>query len=115
MLKLKDWPPDSSFLETAPRHYVDFVEMLNRWGGGGGRTSIHPSSPAGASAWRALALTLARTRSCVPEMCHPTLGPLNLAAKLPEHAVKPDLGPKGYVACGRWVVMLGYVRARARW
>ena len=48
-------------------------------------------------------------------MCHPTLGPLNLAAKLPEHAVKPDLGPKGYVACGRWVVMLGYVRARARW
>lgn len=36
------------------------------------------------------------------EYTHPTAGPLNLAAQLPEQgAVKPDLGPKSYIAYGR--------------
>ncbi|CAN6277290.1 unnamed protein product [Urochloa humidicola] len=30
----------------------------------------------------------------------PKCGPLNLAVKLPEHVIKPDLGPKTYIAYG---------------
>jgi lysine-specific demethylase 3 len=33
-------------------------------------------------------------------------GPLNLAAALPRTAIKPDLGPKSYIAYGRCAVML---------
>lgn len=36
----------------------------------------------------------------MPEYCHPE-GPLNLAGYLPNNDVKPDLGPKSYVAFGR--------------
>ena len=35
------------------------------------------------------------------EVTHPVAGPLNLAAQLPETAVKPDLGPKSFIAYGR--------------
>lgn len=35
------------------------------------------------------------------EYTHPTAGPLNLAAQLPKEAIKPDLGPKSYIAYGR--------------
>lgn len=36
----------------------------------------------------------------LPELTHPD-GWLNLAAKLPNNGVKPDLGPKSYIAYGR--------------
>lgn len=35
------------------------------------------------------------------EMTHPTAGPLNLAASLPANTLRPDLGPKSYIAYGR--------------
>lgn len=40
--------------------------------------------------------------SCLPfkEYTHPFDGILNLAAKLPEKSLKPDLGPKTYIAYG---------------
>ena len=41
-------------------------------------------------------------RSCMPAYCHPTHGPLNLATLLPWYTKLPDLGPKGYIAYGRW-------------
>ncbi|KAL2622811.1 hypothetical protein R1flu_003016 [Riccia fluitans] len=34
------------------------------------------------------------------DYCHPTKGYLNLATKLPSNTVKPDLGPKTYIAYG---------------
>ncbi|KAE8022997.1 hypothetical protein FH972_008754 [Carpinus fangiana] len=40
--------------------------------------------------------------SCLPfkEYTHPQNGPLNLIVKLPEKSLKPDLGPKTYIAYG---------------
>lgn len=35
------------------------------------------------------------------EMTHPTAGPLNLAASMPAGMLRPDLGPKSYIAYGR--------------
>ncbi|KAK7384925.1 hypothetical protein VNO78_30628 [Psophocarpus tetragonolobus] len=64
MLKLKDWPPSSSFEECFPRHDAEFVAML-------------PFS----------------------DYTHPKSGVLNLATKLPD-VLKPDLGPKTYIAYG---------------
>lgn len=40
------------------------------------------------------------------EYTHPTAGPLNLAASLPPTAIKPDLGPKSYIAYGRCAAAL---------
>ncbi|CAJ2648362.1 unnamed protein product [Trifolium pratense] len=39
---------------------------------------------------------------CLPfqEYCDPRAGILNLASKLPPHVIKPDLGPKTYIAYG---------------
>jgi len=39
---------------------------------------------------------------CLPfqEYCDPRAGILNLAVKLPSHVLKPDLGPKTYIAYG---------------
>lgn len=36
----------------------------------------------------------------MPEYSHPR-GPLNLVSYLKDNSVKPDLGPKSYVAFGR--------------
>lgn len=41
--------------------------------------------------------------SCMPAYVHPTHGCLNLATHLPWYTRLPDLGPKGYIAFGRWV------------
>lgn len=68
MYKLKDFPPEDTFVNRCKRHNDDFLQMLNE---------------------------------CMPEYMHPSGGVLNLAAKLPETAVPPDLGPKGYIAFGR--------------
>lgn len=40
--------------------------------------------------------------SCLPfkEFTHPLSGFLNLAVKLPKKSLKPDLGPKTYIAYG---------------
>ncbi|KAK3155728.1 hypothetical protein QOZ80_2BG0206820 [Eleusine coracana subsp. coracana] len=65
MLKLKDWPPSSSFDNRLPRHGAEFISALP-----------------------------------FPEYTDPRYGPLNLAAKLPAGVLKPDLGPKSYVAYG---------------
>lgn len=39
---------------------------------------------------------------CLPfkEYTHPYNGPLNLAVRLPKESLKPDLGPKTYIAYG---------------
>ncbi|GAA0148621.1 histone modifying enzyme [Lithospermum erythrorhizon] len=65
LLKLKDWPPSSTFEIQLPRHNAEFI-------------------------------------SCLPfkEYTHPRDGYLNLVAKLPNYALKPDLGPKTYIAFG---------------
>ncbi|RLN42252.1 hypothetical protein C2845_PM01G35740 [Panicum miliaceum] len=65
MLKLKDWPPSSSFEQRLPRHGAEFISALP-----------------------------------FPEYSDPRYGPLNLAVKLPNGALKPDLGPKTYIAYG---------------
>lgn len=42
----------------------------------------------------------------MPAYTHPTAantGLLNLANHLPGYTLRPDLGPKGYIAYGRWV------------
>ncbi|KAJ4748524.1 transcription factor jumonji (jmjC) domain-containing protein [Rhynchospora pubera] len=65
MLKLKDWPPASSFDKRLPRHGAEFITALP-----------------------------------FPEYTDPRYGPLNLAVKLPEKIIKPDLGPKTYIAYG---------------
>ena len=68
MYKLKDFPPEDTFVNRCKRHNDDFLQMLDE---------------------------------CMPEYMHPNGGVLNLASKLPESAVPPDLGPKGYIAFGR--------------
>ncbi|XP_008677147.1 lysine-specific demethylase JMJ25 isoform X2 [Zea mays] len=65
MLKLKDWPPSSSFDKRLPRHGAEFISALP-----------------------------------FREYTDPRYGPLNLAAKLPAGVLKPDLGPKSYIAYG---------------
>uniref|UniRef100_A0A0A9DA00 JmjC domain-containing protein n=1 Tax=Arundo donax TaxID=35708 RepID=A0A0A9DA00_ARUDO len=65
MLKLKDWPPSSSFDQRLPRHGAEFITALP-----------------------------------FPEYTDPRYGPLNLAVKLPDGVLKPDLGPKTYIAYG---------------
>jgi hypothetical protein len=65
MLKLKDWPPSSSFDQRLPRHGAEFISALP-----------------------------------FPEYTDPRYGPLNLAVKLPTGVLKPDLGPKSYIAYG---------------
>ncbi|KAJ1281729.1 hypothetical protein BS78_04G328200 [Paspalum vaginatum] len=65
MLKLKDWPPSSSFDKRLPRHGAEFISALP-----------------------------------FPEYTDPRYGPLNLAVKLPAGVLKPDLGPKTYIAYG---------------
>jgi lysine-specific demethylase 3 len=65
MLKLKDWPPSSSFDQRLPRHGAEFISALP-----------------------------------FPEYTDPRYGPLNLAVKLPDGTLKPDLGPKTYIAYG---------------
>jgi lysine-specific demethylase 3 len=37
----------------------------------------------------------------MPEYTHPQ-GTLNMVSYLEENDIRPDLGPKGYVAMGRW-------------
>ncbi|CAN8319526.1 unnamed protein product, partial [Cochlearia groenlandica] len=65
VLKLKDWPPTTTFKENLPRHSEEFL-------------------------------------SCLPlkKYTHPCKGPLNLVVKLPKDCLKPDMGPKTYVAYG---------------
>ncbi|XP_039134514.1 lysine-specific demethylase JMJ25-like isoform X1 [Dioscorea cayenensis subsp. rotundata] len=65
MLKLKDWPPASSFEERLPRHGAEFFKALP-----------------------------------FPEYTDPRCGLFNLAGKLPNEVMKPDLGPKTYIAYG---------------
>ena len=65
LLKLKDWPQDSTFEERLPRHDAEFMTALP-----------------------------------FREYTHPKSGPLNLAVRLPEDVIKPDLGPKTYIAYG---------------
>ncbi|KAJ3686956.1 hypothetical protein LUZ61_016120 [Rhynchospora tenuis] len=65
LLKLKDWPPESSFDERLPRHGYEFMSALP-----------------------------------FKEYTDPKSGPLNLAVKLPAKMLKPDLGPKTYIAYG---------------
>ncbi|KAH7669234.1 lysine-specific demethylase 3 protein [Dioscorea alata] len=65
MLKLKDWPPASSFEERLPRHGAEFFTALP-----------------------------------FPEYTDPRCGLFNLAGKLPNEVLKPDLGPKTYIAYG---------------
>ena len=36
-----------------------------------------------------------------PRLVPEYIGPLNLATHLPPYTITPDLGPKGYIACGR--------------
>ncbi|XP_020675435.2 lysine-specific demethylase JMJ25 isoform X1 [Dendrobium catenatum] len=65
MLKLKDWPPSSSFEERLPRHGAEFIATLP-----------------------------------LQEYTNPRDGNLNLAVMLPKNVLKPDLGPKTYIAYG---------------
>ncbi|KAJ4775171.1 Transcription factor jumonji (jmjC) domain-containing protein [Rhynchospora pubera] len=65
LLKLKDWPPESSFDERLPRHGFEFISALP-----------------------------------FKEYTDPNSGPLNLAVMLPAKMLKPDLGPKTYIAYG---------------
>ena len=37
----------------------------------------------------------------MPEYTHPQ-GTLNMVSYLEENEIRPDLGPKGYIATGRW-------------
>lgn len=65
MLKLKDWPPSSSFEERLPRHGAEFISTL----------PFH-------------------------DYTNPRDGLLNLAVMLPGGVLRPDLGPKTYIAYG---------------
>lgn len=64
-MKLKDWPPSSSFDEHLPRHGAEFLSSLP-----------------------------------FKEYTNSRSGYLNLAVKLPEKSLKPDMGPKTYIAYG---------------
>ncbi len=66
-------------------------------------------------------IAIATQQSCVhaqdfmrmlpmPEYTHPQ-GTLNMVSYLEEKDVRPDLGPKGYVATGRWAARAALRRA----
>lgn len=87
ILKLKDWPPSNSFEERLPRHGAEFINSLPF------KEYTHPERKS------------FNKRGCKKdkgkqESLQFRFGFHNLAVKLPENSLKPDLGPKTYIAYG---------------
>lgn len=97
ILKLKDWPPANSFEERLPRHGAEFINSLPF------KEYTHPfikkedyqikKRKRGDKQGH-------KIKKHKQENTNSRYGFLNLAVKLPEDCLKPDLGPKTYIAYG---------------
>ncbi|XP_042447815.1 lysine-specific demethylase JMJ25-like isoform X1 [Zingiber officinale] len=87
ILKLKDWPPSNSFEERLPRHGAEFINSLPF------KEYTHPER-------RSFKKRRHKKDKGEQESLQSRFGFHNLAVKLPENSLKPDLGPKTYIAYG---------------
>lgn len=87
ILKLKDWPPSNSFEERLPRHGAEFINSLPF------KEYTHPVRKTFSKRGR-------KKDKGEQESSQSRFGFHNLAVKLPENSLKPDLGPKTYIAYG---------------
>lgn len=91
ILKLKDWPPSTLFEERLPRHGAEFLCCLPF------KEYTHP---------RKEKMRKKKTHPCKEEThpreekTHLRNGLLNIAVNLPAKSLKPDMGPKTYIAYG---------------
>ncbi|WOL12791.1 lysine-specific demethylase JMJ25-like isoform X1 [Canna indica] len=100
ILKLKDWPPSDAFEEKLPRHGAEFINSLPF------KEYTHPfvkkaryKQRNGKREGRKKGKQEDREKG-EHEDSHNRYGFLNLAVKLPEDSLKPDMGPKTYIAYG---------------
>ncbi|WOL07679.1 lysine-specific demethylase JMJ25-like isoform X1 [Canna indica] len=100
ILKLKDWPPSDAFEEKLPRHGAEFINSLPF------KEYTHPfikkeryKRKKGKRQGRKKVKQEDREMG-EHEDSDSRCGFLNLAVKLPENSLKPDMGPKTYIAYG---------------
>ncbi|CAL9161327.1 unnamed protein product [Musa hybrid cultivar] len=95
ILKLKDWPPSNSFEERLPRHGAEFVKLLPF------KEYTHPFIKKEKHKKKKKPKEQKHNKKKTQkEHKHYRYGFLNLAVKLPKDGLKPDLGPKTYIAYG---------------
>lgn len=93
---MKDWPPSNAFEERLPRHGAEFINALPF------KEYTHPfikMEHKVKKQKRQYSRKSKITKHKVENSCS-RFGFLNLAVKLPENILKPDLGPKSYIAYG---------------
>lgn len=95
ILKLKDWPPSNSFEERLPRHGAEFIKSLPF------KEYTHPFIKKEKHKKKKKPKEQKhKKKKTQKEHKHYRYGFLNLAVKLPKDGLKPDLGPKTYIAYG---------------
>ncbi|URE04994.1 JmjC domain containing protein [Musa troglodytarum] len=95
ILKLKDWPPSNAFEERLPRHGAEFIKSLPF------KEYTYPFIKKKKHKKKKKPKEQKHNeKKTQKEHKHYRYGFLNLAVKLPKDGLKPDLGPKTYIAYG---------------